>query len=170
MEKMLNKKVTKIGRIAGQYAKPRSSPTEVIDGFTINSYFGDNVNKFEPTKEGRIPDPKRLLKGYHWAVTTYHTLKLKEEEKDIHETLTQVLEQKYRDADTIDRESDEYINFITTLKECINDDKIIEDTFISHEGLILDYESQMTRLLEPSDIYKKVSVFEYHFWCICHQI
>ena len=75
MKKMVNKDVVKIGRIAGQYAKPRSSPIEVINGETICSYYGDNINSFEATKEERTPDPQRLIKGYHWAIATHHTIK-----------------------------------------------------------------------------------------------
>lgn len=157
MKKMLNKNITKIGRIAGQYAKPRSSPSEVVNGETMNSFFGDNVNKFQATKEGRIPDPKRMLEGYHWAITTYHSLK-KIEEESLGEKLMQVLEDQFRDIDTINRESDTYFNFMNMLKDSIEDEEIIEDLFISHEGLLLEYESRMTRLYEAPEKEKKVSL------------
>jgi len=56
--------VVKVGRMAGQFAKPRSSPVEVIGGVELPSYLGDNINGIEFTPESRIPDPDRLLKGY----------------------------------------------------------------------------------------------------------
>jgi len=54
--------VVKVGRIAGQFSKPRSSPTEVKDGVELPSYLGDNINGIEFDEKARIPDPKRLLK------------------------------------------------------------------------------------------------------------
>ncbi len=56
--------VIKVGRMAGQYGKPRSSPVETIDGVTLPSYRGDNINSMAFTPEDRIPDPQRLLKAY----------------------------------------------------------------------------------------------------------
>src|SRR5713226_3150783 len=53
------KPVVKVGRMAGQFAKPRSAPTETIDGVTLPSYRGDNINGMEFTKEARRPDPDR---------------------------------------------------------------------------------------------------------------
>src|ERR1700760_508507 len=58
------KPVVKVGRIAGQFAKPRSAPIETIDGVTLPSYRGDNVNGMEFTEDARRPDPERLLKAY----------------------------------------------------------------------------------------------------------
>ncbi len=63
----VRKPVIRIGRIAGQYAKPRSKPTEVIGKKTLPSYRGDAVNSFEPIAEARAPDPERLLLAYHYA-------------------------------------------------------------------------------------------------------
>ena len=58
------KPVVKVGRMAGQFAKPRSAATETIDGVTLPSYRGDNINGMEFTAEARRPDPERLLKAY----------------------------------------------------------------------------------------------------------
>lgn len=60
--------VLRVGRIAGQYAKPRSSPTEVVDGVELPVYRGHMVNEPEPTLAARRPDPKRILLGY-WAAS-----------------------------------------------------------------------------------------------------
>src|ERR1700710_1048396 len=57
--------VVKLGRLAGQYAKPRSSDLETRDGVTLPAYRGDAVNGFEFTPETRIPDPQRLLEASH---------------------------------------------------------------------------------------------------------
>jgi 3-deoxy-7-phosphoheptulonate synthase len=57
----VGKPVVKVGRMAGQFGKPRSSPVEVIDGVELPSYRGDNINGMEFTPEARIPDPQRLM-------------------------------------------------------------------------------------------------------------
>ncbi|HEY4058512.1 MAG TPA: 3-deoxy-7-phosphoheptulonate synthase class II [Kofleriaceae bacterium] len=63
-------KITRIGRLAGQYAKPRSSLVETIDGVTLPAYQGDLVNRPEFTVEARTPDPRNLLTGYQYAALT----------------------------------------------------------------------------------------------------
>ena len=67
--------VVKIGRIAGQFAKPRSSPTETKDGVELPSYRGDIVNGFDFTPEARIPDPNRMLQAYTQAAATLNLLR-----------------------------------------------------------------------------------------------
>src|SRR5690606_12848801 len=67
--------VVKIGRMAGQFAKPRSSPTEVVDGVELPSYRGDIINDFSFTAEGRIPDPNRMLQAYLQAAATLNLLR-----------------------------------------------------------------------------------------------
>src|SRR5688500_7268763 len=62
--------VVKVGRLAGQYAKPRSSDTETREGVTLPAYRGDAVNGFDFTPESRVPDPQRLLDVYHSSATT----------------------------------------------------------------------------------------------------
>jgi 3-deoxy-7-phosphoheptulonate synthase len=69
------KPVVKVGRIAGQFGKPRSSPVETIDGVTLPSYRGDNINGMEFTPEARIPDPERLLKAYAQSASTLNLLR-----------------------------------------------------------------------------------------------
>src|SRR6185503_10172429 len=67
--------VVKVGRMAGQFAKPRSSPVEVQDGVELPSYLGDNINGIEFTAEARIPDPQRLLQGYSQSAATLNLLR-----------------------------------------------------------------------------------------------
>src|SRR5690606_17323087 len=59
--------VVKVGRMAGQFAKPRSAPTEIIGGIEYPSYRGDIINGFEATVESRLPDPQRMLQAYTQA-------------------------------------------------------------------------------------------------------
>ncbi|HTW69559.1 MAG TPA: 3-deoxy-7-phosphoheptulonate synthase, partial [Acetobacteraceae bacterium] len=67
--------VVKVGRMAGQFAKPRSSPTECIGGTTLPSYFGDAINGAAFTAAARTPDPTRMLRGYSQAAVTLNLLR-----------------------------------------------------------------------------------------------
>src|SRR6186713_3419968 len=67
--------VVKVGRIAGQVAKPRSSPTEKRDGKELPSFLGDIVNDFEFETAARRPDPQRMVRGYHQASATLNLLR-----------------------------------------------------------------------------------------------
>jgi 3-deoxy-7-phosphoheptulonate synthase len=67
--------VVKVGRIAGQYAKPRSAPTEVVGGVELPSFLGHMVNDDAPTPEGRRPDPARMLTAYHQSAATLNLLR-----------------------------------------------------------------------------------------------
>ncbi|PWY93490.1 phospho-2-dehydro-3-deoxyheptonate aldolase, class II [Aspergillus sclerotioniger CBS 115572] len=70
-----NKPVVRIARIAGQFAKPRSSPMEVIDGVEMPSFRGDNINGFDATPESRKPDPSRLVSAYFHSAATLNYLR-----------------------------------------------------------------------------------------------
>ncbi len=67
--------VIKVGRMAGQFAKPRSAPTEVVDGIELPSYRGDIINGFDFTAEARIPDPARMLQAYTQAAASLNLLR-----------------------------------------------------------------------------------------------
>ena len=67
--------VVKVGRMAGQFAKPRSSPVEVQGGVELPSYLGDNINGIDFTPESRIPDPERMLKSYSQSAATLNLLR-----------------------------------------------------------------------------------------------
>ncbi len=69
------KPVVKMGRIAGQYAKPRSSPFEMVDGVEMPSYRGDMVNSNQPTMEARKPDCQKLLNGYYHSASSLNILR-----------------------------------------------------------------------------------------------
>ena len=67
--------VVKVGRLAGQFAKPRSSDSETVDGITLPSYRGDMVNGMEFTAASRIPDPERMVQGYNQSAATLNLLR-----------------------------------------------------------------------------------------------
>ncbi len=67
--------VVKLGRLAGQYAKPRSSDLETRDGITLPAYRGDAVNGFDFTPEARRPDPQRLIETYHSSTSTLNLVR-----------------------------------------------------------------------------------------------
>ena len=67
--------VVKVGRIAGQFAKPRSEDTETQNGVTLPSYRGDNINGIEFTPKARMPDPDRLLQAYGQSAATLNLLR-----------------------------------------------------------------------------------------------
>ena len=67
--------VIKLGRIAGQFSKPRSSPVENIDGVELPSYLGDNINGMEFNEKSRVPDPKRLFKAYSQSASTLNLIR-----------------------------------------------------------------------------------------------
>ncbi len=67
--------VVKVGRLGGQFAKPRSSDTETLDGVTLDSYRGDIINSVEFTKDARVPDPYRMIQAYNQASATQNLLR-----------------------------------------------------------------------------------------------
>ncbi|MFW5625270.1 MAG: 3-deoxy-7-phosphoheptulonate synthase, partial [Campylobacter hyointestinalis] len=67
--------IVKVGRVAGQFAKPRSSDFEEIDGVKLPSYRGDIINGFEFTNEARVPDPKRMIEAYYQSASTLNLLR-----------------------------------------------------------------------------------------------
>jgi len=67
--------VVKVGRIAGQFAKPRSAPFEEVDGVSLPSYRGDIVNGIEFTEQDRVPDPERQIKAYRQSAATLNLLR-----------------------------------------------------------------------------------------------
>ena len=69
----LKKRVIRVGRFGGQYAKPRSADTETCEGVTLPSYRGDMINGLPFTEEARVPDPLRLLRGYERSALTLNS-------------------------------------------------------------------------------------------------
>jgi 3-deoxy-7-phosphoheptulonate synthase len=146
--------VVKLGRMAGQFAKPRSADTEIIDGVELPSYRGDNVNDIAFTPESRIPDPQRMIQGYSQSAATLNLLRafaqggyanLHQVHRWTHDFLgSSPWAKKY--AETADRIG-EALEF---MEACgINPDTVPQlgqtQFYTSHEALLLQYEQAMTR-------------------------
>ncbi|MCG8427671.1 MAG: 3-deoxy-7-phosphoheptulonate synthase class II [Chromatiales bacterium] len=148
----LNKRVIRLGRIAGQYAKPRSADTETINGVTLPSYRGDLINGPAFTAEARVPDPVRLLRGYGRAAMTLNFIRALSDcgFADLHHP-------ENWDLDFVHHSnlSDEYqrivgdlsssLKFMETLGGADNTEINRIQFFTSHEGLHLHYEQALTR-------------------------
>jgi 3-deoxy-7-phosphoheptulonate synthase len=148
------KPVVKVGRIAGQFAKPRSSDFESVDDVTLPSYRGDIINSIEFSKEARTPDPKRMLKAYNQAAATQNLLRafarggfadLNEIHKwNLDFTSGKSSSKKY---EQMSQKIDEALMF---MKACgidsITAPQLAQTTlFTSHEALLLNYEEALTR-------------------------
>ncbi|GAO38413.1 3-deoxy-D-arabino-heptulosonate-7-phosphate synthase [Sphingomonas changbaiensis NBRC 104936] len=146
--------VVKVGRMAGQFAKPRSSDTEEQDGVTLPSYRGDNVNDIAFTPEGRAPDPQRMVKAYSQSAATQNLLRafanggyanLHQVHRWTHDFMGRSpWTRKYTDlADRIG----EALDFMAACG--INPDTVpqLKGTtfYTSHEALLLPYEQALTR-------------------------
>ncbi|MDX2022619.1 MAG: 3-deoxy-7-phosphoheptulonate synthase class II [Deltaproteobacteria bacterium] len=148
--------VVRVGRFAGQYAKPRSKPTESRDGVELPSYFGDLVNRQDFTVQARTPDPELLLQAYlHSAATINFVRSLTmggfadlhhPEFWDLSNLSRAELPEELRHEYThMTREIGEAIRFMEALGEAPVDDLTRVEFFASHEGLSLHYESAQTR-------------------------
>jgi len=150
------KPVIRLGRFAGQYAKPRSSPVEKRGDTELPSYYGDLVNRSPFTLEARTPDPELLLQGYLHATATLNFVRSLAGGgfADLHHPefwdlehlerseLPEGLREQYR---RMTREIASAIDFMEALGDAKVDDLSRVEFFASHEGLSLDYESAQTR-------------------------
>lgn len=153
--------VVKVGRIAGQFAKPRTADTEEVNGVILPSFRGEIVNGSEPTIETRTPNPNRMLEAYDHSMKTLHTLR----------SMTQV--GGFADLDRMlewniefgaRRYEKKYTNLTDNIARAIRfmrssgvTDEDLRDihgasVYTSHEGLILDYEKALTHET-PSGLY-----------------
>jgi 3-deoxy-7-phosphoheptulonate synthase len=150
--------VIRVGRIAGQYAKPRSQDSEVIDGVTVPTYRGDAVNAIEPELRGRTPDPSRLLSCYFHSVATLNHVRALIESgfADLRRPNNWNLQsmQRGRNWDeyrvVVDRILDA-IHFMESFGGVRTEALGKADFFTSHEGLLLGYEEALTRRDPVSD-------------------
>ncbi|KPM43352.1 Phospho-2-dehydro-3-deoxyheptonate aldolase [Neonectria ditissima] len=148
----MNKRVVRIGRMAGQYAKPRSSPTEMVDGRELPSFRGDILNGYRV--EDREIDPNRLVKAYHHSAATLNYIRATVASgiADLHRPLDwglghvrdPALKAKYSDIASSIQQT---LRFLQTINARPGELESVE-LFTSHEGLLLDYEQALTRLLE----------------------
>jgi 3-deoxy-7-phosphoheptulonate synthase len=144
--------VVKIGRMAGQFAKPRSRPTESRDGVELPAYRGEAVNGFEFTPEARRPDPTRLLRAYHSAAVTLNLCRAFAHGgyADLHQA--HAWNQDFvaqspagRRYEQLAGEIDRALSF---MKACGADSEELHgvEFYSSHEGLLLEYERALTRI------------------------
>ncbi|TDC21461.1 3-deoxy-7-phosphoheptulonate synthase class II [Streptomyces sp. 8K308] len=143
--------VVKVGRIAGQYSKPRSKPTETRDGVTLPSYRGDSVNGAEFTAEARMPDPERLRRMYHASASTLNLVRGfttggYADLRQVHAWNQDFVRNSAagRRYEALAREIDNALNF---MRACGADPAEFHSVefYSSHEALLLDYEAALTR-------------------------
>ena len=146
--------VVKVGRMAGQFAKPRSAPTEVVDGVELPSYRGDIINELAFTPQARIPDPKKMLQAYTQAAATLNLLRAFSTGgyADVHQVHSWTLgfaegEKAERYRDMANRISDT-LDFMTAAGITADATHALQtvDFYTSHEALLLEYEEALTRL------------------------
>ena len=144
----------KVGRIAGQFTKPRSSPVEVVDGVELPSFRGHAIHSDEPTLEARVPDPERMVQAYYQAVSTLNLLRaftkggfadLTQVHTWNQEFVTSSLEG--RRYETIANEIGRALRFMQAIGIDLGDERSIHevDVWTSHEALLLDYEEPLVR-------------------------
>lgn len=146
--------VVKIGRMAGQFAKPRSAPTEVVNGVELPSYRGDIINGFEPTAEARVPDPNRMLQAYTQAAATLNLLRAFSTGgfADMHRV------QSWISGFTAEEEAKRYREIAERIQDALDfmaaagvtSDTVhalqTVDFYTSHEALLLEYEEALCRI------------------------
>ncbi|MFA4897194.1 class II 3-deoxy-7-phosphoheptulonate synthase [Microbacterium sp.] len=148
--------IVKMGRMAGQFAKPRSSDSETRGDITLPAYRGDIVNGYDFTEGSRRVDPGRLLQGYHTAASTLNLIRAFTQGgfadlREVHSWnkgfASNPANQRYeRMASEIDRA----IKFMEAAGADFDELKRVE-FFTGHEGLLMDYESPMTRIDSRTD-------------------
>jgi 3-deoxy-7-phosphoheptulonate synthase len=147
--------VVKVGRIAGQFAKPRSSPTETIDGIEYPIYRGDIVNGADATMDARVPDPERQIMAYRQSAATMNLLRAFAQGgyanlENVHKWTLGFLKDSpaYEQYQELADRLTETLGFMRAVG--INAETAPQlrstDFFTSHEALLLGYEQAMTRV------------------------
>jgi 3-deoxy-7-phosphoheptulonate synthase len=143
--------VVKIGRMAGQYAKPRSTGSEIRDGIELPAYRGDMVNDFAFTEDARTPDPNRLVRAYHASSATLNLVRAFTmggfaDLRHVHDWnrgfVANAANQKY---DRLAHDIDMAMKFMAACGADFDAMRTVE-FFAAHEALILDYERPLTRI------------------------
>ncbi|MDN4481568.1 class II 3-deoxy-7-phosphoheptulonate synthase [Demequina muriae] len=143
--------VIKIGRMAGQYAKPRSADTETRDGVTLPTYRGDIVNSSAFTEEARIPNPERLMDAYHVSASTLNLIRAFThggfaDLRRVHAwNKGFAANPAYARYEKVAAQIDRAVRFMGAAGGDFDALKTV-DLFASHEALLLDYERALTRI------------------------
>lgn len=151
----LHKPIIRVGRLAGQYAKPRSAETEAQNDVILPSYRGDLINRAPFTENDRTPDPALMLEGYHYSALTLNYLRAL-----VDSGFANLLHPEYWQLDFVQHSplAVEYQTMVNSLREALNFLKTVSglqtsnlqrvDFYTSHEALQLLYEQALTR---PAD-------------------
>jgi len=146
--------VVKVGRLGGQFAKPRSSDNETINGVTLPSYRGDIINGVEFTEAARVPDPQRMVQAYNQSAATLNLLRAFASGglADLHQVHAwnlgfvgqNKLTQKYEE---LSRQIDNSLRFMAACGITSDTYRTLRETdfYTSHEALLLPYEEAFTR-------------------------
>jgi len=144
--------VVKLGRFAGQYAKPRSSDLETRDGVTLPAYRGDAVNGYDFTEASRVPDPQRLVEVYHASAATLNLVRAfttggYADLRQVHAwntdfVLSSAVGRRY---EAVASEIDRALTFMQAIGADPDEFHRVE-MHSSHEALLLEYEHSMTRI------------------------
>ena len=158
--------VVKVGRIAGQFSKPRSSPTEVKDEKELQSYLGDNINGIEFSEKARKPDAKRLFKAYSQAASTLNLLRALSQGgfadlKKIHLWNLGFIS-KSPEGKKFKEIEDKISDALSFIEACglhpeHNRRLRTVNFYTSHEALLLPFEQSMTRIDSTSGKYHDTS-------------
>ncbi len=150
-----SKPVVKVGRLAGQFGKPRSSAIETIDGVTLPSYRGDNINGMAFTSEARIPNPERLIQSYSQSASTLNLVRAFSQGgyadlANVHSWMLGFVDRsplgaQYRQM------ADKITDALDFMKACgVTSQSVPQmaqvEVYTSHEALLLGYEEAMTRV------------------------
>jgi 3-deoxy-7-phosphoheptulonate synthase len=158
--------VVKVGRMAGQFSKPRSGDTETQNGITLPSYRGDSINDMEFTARARKPDPERMIQVYNQSAATLNLLRAFAQGgyADLHEVHRWNLAfvenslqgERYRD---LAHRIGDALNFMAACNITAETSSEIRETdfFTSHEALLLPYEEALTRVDSTSGDWYDVS-------------
>ncbi|MFT3872176.1 MAG: 3-deoxy-7-phosphoheptulonate synthase class II [Nocardioides sp.] len=144
--------VVKVGRLAGQYAKPRSSDVETRNGVSLPAYRGDAVNGFEFTEEARRPDPQRLLDVYNASAATLNLVRAfvtggYADLRQVHTWNTDFVRESPigQQYESVANEIERALTFMTAIGADPDEFHRV-DVHSSHEALLLEYEHAMTRI------------------------
>lgn len=150
------KPVLKVGRFAGQFAKPRSQPTELVDGEEMTSYFGDIVNRPEKDGKSRLPNPKNMLDAYNFSAAVLNIVRGLSYGgfADLHEvhSWNKAFLKGSPEGRHYEETADGISRALDFMHACGIRSLETEGTtfYTSHEALLLDYESALTRRDKPS--------------------
>jgi 3-deoxy-7-phosphoheptulonate synthase len=146
--------VVKIGRVAGQFAKPRTAPTEVVDGVELPTFRGHAIHSDEATPAARTPDPERMVQAYYQAVSTLNLLRAFTKGGFADLTQVHTWNQEFvtsspegRRYEVIANEIGRALRFMQAIGIDLGDERSIHevDIWTSHEALLLDYEEPLVR-------------------------